>query len=262
MTNDDVKQLTALLALELDAAQQGWAKAITKVESEANAKGRFHSGARIVMTAECLSDGLVQHRQFIFAKWTTYIRPRFASLSAADQTAFVDAALEAFDKAIAAAIAQLAARPKPSPHIDFSGPIKETGERERRSLEAELRLYMSTPVDSPAGANVTNVVTHGSNSPVNVGSGTLNQQVNVNEAIAELVTALAGLLEAMKDQPRLDEVRDIVIEAKDEAAKPRPNKLRLRSILGGAKDALQGVAAVQPAWETVHRALQMLGLAV
>jgi hypothetical protein len=42
--------------------------------------------------------------------------------------------------------------------------------------------------------------------------------------------------------------------------KPVPNKLKLRSILAGAKDGLQGVAAVQPAWDVVHRMIQMLGL--
>lgn len=40
----------------------------------------------------------------------------------------------------------------------------------------------------------------------------------------------------MKDHPQLADVRAIVIEAKDEAAKPAPNKLKLRSILGGIKD--------------------------
>ena len=64
----------------------------------------------------------------------------------------------------------------------------------------------------------------------------------------------------MRDHPQLTDVREIVIEAKDEAAKPAPNKLKLRSILGGIKDGLQGVATLQPAWEAVHRLAQMLGM--
>jgi hypothetical protein len=37
----------------------------------------------------------------------------------------------------------------------------------------------------------------------------------------------------MQDRSELNEVREIVVEAKDEAAKPVPNKLKLRSILAG-----------------------------
>jgi hypothetical protein len=85
------------------------------------------------------------------------------------------------------------------------------------------------------------VTTHGPGSPVNVGSGTLNQQIKTAEGMGELVVALTTLLDAMKDRPELSEVREIVIEAKHEAAKPVPNRLKLRSILGGAKDGLQGI---------------------
>jgi hypothetical protein len=264
MTDDPRSQLADLLSSELDAAQLRWVRVITDFERFTNSKGMFQSSARMTGTAERLNEGLIQYRQYIFDKWTAYVRPRLPSLSPAEQTAFVDVALTAMDNAIAMALRTLQSRAKPALQIstDFSGPIKDTAARERRSLETELRLYMSTPTDTPASMNV-NVTTHGSGSPVNVvGSGTLNQQIKTAEGMAELVTVLGALLEAMKGHPQLGEVRDIVIEAKDEAAKPTPNRLKLRSILAGVSDGLQGIAAIQPAWEAVHRVAQMVGLAV
>jgi hypothetical protein len=264
MTDNARVQLHSLLSTELDAAQLRCAKRVTEVESLAASKGAFNSGARIMMTAECLNEGIVQYRQFILEKWSAYVRPRLSSLPYDEQSAFVDLALEAMDKAIAGALRLFDTRSKP--HIQsatpLSEPIIETGARERRSLEVELRLYMSTPTNTSAGMNV-NVTTHGPGSPVNVGSGTLNQQIKTAEGMAELVAALGSLLDAMsqmQDRLELNEVREIVVEAKDEAAKPVPNKLKLRSILAGVKDGLQGVAAVQPAWDVVHRMIQMLGL--
>ncbi len=260
MTNDPCIQLAALLSTALQAAREQWAKNVMKVENEANARGLFHSSARMVQTAERLDEGLIHYRQFIFDKWTAYVRPRLPSAPPPEQAAFLGVALAAFDAAASAALQVLNSRPKPGTQIstDFSGPIRDTAARERRLLETELSLYTSTPTDTPA--SVFNVTTHGHSSPVNVGSGTQNQQINTAEGMSELVLALTALLDAMKDHPELREVREIVIEAKDEAAKPAPNGLKLRSILSGIKDGLQGVAALHPAWASVHRVMQMLGL--
>jgi hypothetical protein len=261
MATDDVNQFANLLASELEAAELRWAKAITKVEFEFADKGAFNGSARVHQTAERLNEGLTQYRQYIFDKWTSYIRPRLQSLGASDQAAFVEAALGALDRATTVAVDQFDARPKPGPSMDYMADlIKSSGQRERQSLEAELRLYLSTPVESPAGVSV---VTHGANSPVNMG-GTLNQQVNINQAMAEFITALAALLEAMSQvqDHRLDDVRDIVIEAKNEAAKPKPNKLKLQSILGGIKTGIEGVAVLEKAWELVEHATKVLGLPI
>ena len=173
-------------------------------------------------------------------------------------------ALAALDQAIVKAIGQFEGRPKPGLQRveDFAAPIRETGLRERRLLESEINLYVSTPAPASAGLSV---VTHGSNSPINAGSGTLNQQVNSAEGMAELVVALGSLLDAMKqvqDPVELNEVREIVVEAKDEAAKPAPNKLRLRSILAGVKVGVEGIATLEAAWEAVHRVMQLLGLVI
>jgi hypothetical protein len=204
----------------------------------------------------------VLYRECIFDKWRSYVRPRFPSLLEADRTNFADAALRALDKAIADALSHFHGRPKPGLTFGLESAhlISSTGDRERRLLGHELRLDMSTP---PPGTAAVNVVTHGSNSPVNVGSGALNQHVNTAEGMTELVAALTALLAAMNQMPdlaQLNDVRDIVIEAKEEATKSKPNKLKLRVVLTGIKDSLQGIAAVQPAWEVVHRVIQMLGL--
>jgi hypothetical protein len=76
-----------------------------------------------------------------------------SSLGRDEQAAFVAVALSAMDKAITIALRTLDTQSKPVSDIstDFSGPIKDTAARERRSLETELNLYMSTPTNTPAG---------------------------------------------------------------------------------------------------------------
>jgi hypothetical protein len=141
--------------------------------------------------------------------------------------------------------------------------IAKVGSRERGLLEAEMKLYMTTPTTPPSSPNVYVATTHGSNSPVNVGSGSVNQQINSAEGMAELVTALGALLEAMAqgpDQQELSEVREVLVEARDEAAKSQPNRLKLRFMLAGAKDAVQTLSVSPAAWEAVHRIGQALGV--
>ena len=81
--------------------------------------------------------------------------------------------------------------------------------------------------------------------------------------MSELVSALNRLLEAMAEsqRPELAEVREILVEAKEEAAKPSPNRLKLSTLLAGSGGIVQTVAALQPAWEVVHRLARTLGLA-
>lgn len=192
MTDDPRAQLATLLATELDASELQWIKTITELERLFASKGRFQSGARIVGTSERLSEGLVQYRRYIFDKWATYVRPRLPSLSPSEQSAFVGVALAAMDQAMALALQTLETRSMPSSHkwTEFSGPINDTATRERRSLETELDLYMSTPTSFPA--SVVNVTTHGHSSPVNVGSGTQTQQITTAEGMGELILALTA----------------------------------------------------------------------
>jgi hypothetical protein len=263
MPHDDVTSLAELLASELEAAQLQWSKEIIKVESEMNAKGMLHSGSRMSQTADRLNKGIVLYRKYIFDTWIAYIKPRLPSLSAAERTAFASAAVAALDQATGGAVGQLEGRPGPGlrSSTDFAAPIKETGQRERRRLESEIRLYVSTPVSTPPAS--IHVSTHGANSPVNMGSGAIHQQVNTAEGMAELVAALRSLLDAMsqmQERSELNEVREIVVEAKDEAGKPVPNMLRLRSILGGIKTGIEGVAVLEKAWELVQQASKALGL--
>lgn len=148
MTDDPTTQFANLLASELEAAEQRWAEEIMKIEAETAAKHALHSGGRILVT-ELLCGGLEQYRQCISDKWRSYVRPRFAVLSATDLEAFFDVALAALDNAVTGAVAQSEARHKPKLQegIDFSRPIKATGQIARRTLESELRPYMRDPVD-------------------------------------------------------------------------------------------------------------------
>ena len=148
MSDDPTTQFANLLASELEAAEQRWAEEIMKIEADATPKHALHSGGRILVT-ELLSEGLAQYRVCILDKWRSHVRPRLVALSATDLEAFFDVALAALDKAVADAVAQSEARPKPKLQegIDFSRPIKATGQIARSTLESELRPHMRDPID-------------------------------------------------------------------------------------------------------------------
>jgi hypothetical protein len=259
MPDEALPHFSRLLAAELDVAQLRMIEKVTQVEYDFANKGAFQSSARLVVTANTLIAGVVLYRQCIFEKWTSYVRPRLSSLTEADRAAFGLAALNALDAAVEGAKNHYATR---SQSNQLTGPlatIAEAGARERNLLETEVYLYMTTPT---VQASQIHVSTHGANSPVVVGSGSMNQQVHSAEGMAELASAIGSLLDVMAQAPRpeLAEVREILLEAKEEAAKPAPNRRKLSSILAGSKDAIQTVATLQPAWDAVYRVAQMLGV--
>jgi len=261
MRDEAVQHFATLLSSELATERQRSATEMMQVESDFVMRGMFQSGARVHHTALRLSEGIVRHRKFIFEKWTSYVRPRMTSVSDGDRAAFVGVALTAIDAATSMAKELHQSRPG---FNNLTGPLAEiskVGTRERRLLEAEVNLYMTTPTAPPS--QTIHVATHGTNSPVNVGSGSLNQQINSAEGMADLISALNGLLEAMAlvPRPELADVREILLEAKEEAAKPSPNRLKLSTILAGAGGIIQTVAALQPAWGVVHQLARTLSLA-
>jgi hypothetical protein len=187
MSGNAITHFAGLLATELEAAEERWMKEVTKTEFDFANRGTFDSSMRVHQAAERLSEGIVLYRDCIFDRWRSYARPRFASLPESDRTAFIGAALGALDKAIADALTHFHGRPKPSLTFGLQSAnlISSTGDREKRLLENELQLDMSTPLAAPAATNI-NVTTHGTNSPVNMGAGTLTQQLNTGEARADL----------------------------------------------------------------------------
>src|SRR5260370_25275638 len=261
MPDASVQDFATLLSAELDAERKRSADEVSEVEYQFAQKGTFSSGARVVQTAERLSAGIVRYRQCIFEKWTSYIRPRMSSLTYADRAAFVGVALSALDAAIEGAKNHHNSRPGFS---QLTGPLAEianAGARQRGLLEAEANLHMTTPTAPPS--QTVHVSPRGSNSPINVGSGSLHQQLPSPEGMADLVFAISGLLEAMAKAPRpeLADVAEILLEAKEEAAEPSPHRLKLSTILAGSKAIVQTAAALHPAWQAVYPIPQMLGLA-
>lgn len=260
MPDEAVQHFATLLSSELEAERQRSETEMVQVEFDFAMRGMFQSSARVFHTALRLSEGIVRYRKFIFEKWTSYVRPRMTSVSDGDRAAFVGVALNAMDVATAMAHELHQSRPE---FNNLTGPLAEitkVGTRERGFLEAEVNLYMTTPTAPPSQIHVS---TSGANSPVNVGSGSLTQQVNSAEGMTELVSALNRLLQAMAEaqRPELAEVREILLEAKEEAAKPSPNRLKLSMILAGAGGIVQTVAALHPAWDAVHQLARSLGLA-
>jgi hypothetical protein len=261
MPDESVRHFATLLSAELETERQRSVTEMIQVESEFTRRGMFQSSGRVFQTAVRLGEGLVRYRKCVFERWTAYVRPRLSSLPDANRAAFVEAALSAMDAAVAMARGLHHSRPGFNGLTGPLGEIDGVGARERRLLEAEVNLYMTTPPVPPS--QTVHVTTSGANSPVNVGSGSLNQQINSAQGMVELVTAIGSLLEAMAQtqQPELAEVREILLEAKEEAAKPSPNRLKIGSILAGAGGIVQTVAALQPAWEVVYQLARTLGLA-
>jgi hypothetical protein len=201
----------------------------------------------------------------VFEKWTTYVRPRLASLSQTDREAFIQAAADALNRAIAGLRSNMNQRLRTGSGL-ASGAIdsarrsfEDIASREKQHLMAELSLYMTTP-PTPAGTNI-NVVTSGANSPVNVGPGTLSQRIGGQASMQDLAAALGSLIELIDRHHSDDarELREVVAEAKAEAEKSAPNRLRLKSILAGCRDAVQTFAALDPGWQGVQAIAHMLG---
>ncbi len=236
------------------------------VDSEFTARGMFNSGGRLINVAKEYSAAVSRLRSFVFEKWTAYIKPRLGQLSADQREAYVQAAAQALDAGASRFGAELDSRLSRGVGLlsdavrAARGPFQETATREKQYLTADLSLYMTTPV-AAAGTNIK-VVTSGANSPVNVGSGTLNQTIGSPVSMQDLAGALGTLLVLMDRHHSEDtrELRELVVEAKDEAEKAAPNGLRLKSILTGCRDTIQTFAALDPGWQGVQRIAQMLGL--
>jgi hypothetical protein len=175
----------------------------------------------------------------------------------------VAAGLAAMDQAIKEIQSEISSyvhRGNDSVHSKAVSEVSEEGQRQQATLEAELKLFLTTP--APSVVSQVHVTTHGRNSPVNVGGGTLRQRIDSGASMADLAQALAELLTAIDQyhHGKLAEERDVLEEAQVEANRAEPNRLRLKSILAGCKDGIQTVASLQPAWQSAQRLAQMLGL--
>lgn len=185
------------------------------------------------------------------------MKPHIPTLSAADRASYIDSAAKAFDRGAAKLNSTYNSTPNQGMERAGLSVIREAVDRERRQLVAKLNLSTMVTMTTPSTPTIT-INTSGDNSPVNVGSGSLTQSVSsTTVSMVDLSKALGDLLVAIDNHGGSPELREVVAEAKVEAEKPKPNPLRLKGLLGGAKDVVQTVGGLKGAWEAIE---VMIGL--
>ena len=97
-------------------------------------------------------------------------------------------------------------------------------------------------------------------------SATANVVMNLSprdrEALREALERVKeglSIVEHLPGHPK-EEVLDLVEEAKTEVGKPRPNGMRLGSVLMAVGTAIQTVGSLQPAYQALKAALLPLGI--
>jgi hypothetical protein len=252
----------ALMGAELETELGLVAKAIMAVEHQASSNGMFQSSRRVIQTAEAAAEGITRYRQTVFDKWTTYLRPRLSNLTDIERLEYIETAAAALRGCIARVKSTCKSRARFNGGAEqiAQNTLDRAGARELALLTSELNLYATTPQQVPVSP--VNVVTHGANSPVNVGHGTLAQSVQLGSSMTELAAALGNLLAAMDTHHHgaAPDLRQYIEEAKREAEKPQPSLLRLKGFFGAAKDAVQTFAGLSPAWDVAQRIAHSLGL--
>lgn len=248
-----------LMRASLDAELTQISKAVNAVVGTMVARNMLNSTARYLATGEAVSEGIGRLRLTIHEKWDEYMKPRLATLADADRGKYIEAAAKAFDLGAARLRGALNLRPDGGMEQVGLAVISAAIDRERTHLAAALNLYATLPTPSPI-SNV-NVTTHGNNSPVIMGSGSLSQSVSSTTVnMSDLAIALGELLAAIDRTGVFPDLRQVVEEAKKEAEKqPQPNRIRLKGFLSAAKDIVQTSSALKPAWDSVASIAERIG---
>lgn len=235
----------------------------TRIDAEAASKGMFRSGRRLILLSDAYAQGIQRHRRAVFDVWATYIKPHLNGANATECRSMV---LAAFDKSVQAAItdhdqritkdAKAIQAERASASLLQSFLAKTASER--LALESQAKLHGALPVQPPSPQVVVHAT--GRNNSINVGSGSAHQIVHEGADLAALAQALGQLLAELRAQQAEADLTSLVADAKAEAEAPKPNKLKLASLLGGAATGVQVLGSVPTAWELVKSAGKALGL--
>jgi hypothetical protein len=212
------------------------------------------------------AEALGRFRNYLFSKWADYLKPRVESVTVEEQDAIKATVVAAFNEFYDGLHKQLIEQ---SPHGDLNPDgalhrdFHSVAARELAALEAELGIDMTTPSSKSSGP--MNVNTFGPNSPVVVGPGRVTQTIQTNASAADLAVALGTLLAQIDAQRTagvqgLDDARDMIEQAKEEAERPQPSLGKVGMILRGTKPVLEAVAVLGPALTSVVAILSALGL--
>ena len=77
-----------------------------------------------------------------------------------------------------------------------------------------------------------------------------------------LVAALAASLKAIDDDygEEMREMRELFVEAKQEAEKHEPNMVKLKALLSDGNKMVQTFAALDPLWQGIQRVSRLVGI--
>lgn len=234
-----------------------------RIDSEAGSKGRFRSGMRLRLLSDAYVQGIQRHRRAVFDAWATYVKPHVNDANAAEYRSMALAAFEKSGKAVIAdhdqritkdAAAINAERASASLLPSFLANVAS----ERRALESQTALHAALPLRPLSQQIVVNA--NGGNNNINFGSGSARQSIREGADLSRLADALGQLLSELQAEQAEADLTSVISDAKAEAEAPKPNKLKLSSLLNGTATGVQTLGSAPAAWELVKATGKALGL--
>jgi hypothetical protein len=138
--------------------------------------------------------------------------------------------------------------------------------RTRTALEIQQWVARETNRQQTAAGAAATVNITGSNNIVQAGISGSTASIIIDAAARDAIReALAALRDALQAAPDglpapAEELHEMLAEGEQEVAKEAPNKTKLATILSGLAIATQTVAALEPAYLSIRKALEMMGL--
>jgi hypothetical protein len=149
----------------------------------------------------------------------------------------------------------------------FFDRFDEAADREARRIESDLQLWevqLKQRKENPTSRNVVNIT--GNNNLVQAGTvGSTASLVVDTDSRDALLLAPATLREVLPGAHELGstqktELGQVIDDCEREIKEAAPNRSRLAGSLQAIAGAVQTTASLQPAWEAIRRALQLMGL--
>lgn len=138
------------------------------------------------------------------------------------------------------------------PEIDLI--IKEIENNER---EERVKHESSTTIGN---INATNVIVQtGNNTKASIVINKDNKQ-ELCEAIDILLNAISNAKDFHSGAK--EETKELILEMKSEVEKPKPNGIKLKSLLFGIATAIQSLASIKPAYEALKTAASVIGISL
>jgi hypothetical protein len=142
----------------------------------------------------------------------------------------------------------------------------EAAEREARRLESELHLWETQIKQRKEGsAPTSNVVNVAGNFNI-VQTGTFGSSIVIDaDSRQTLLQGLGALRGALPGAGELDtvqktELEQVIDDCEHEVTKEKPNRSRLLGSLQALATMIQTTASLQPAWQMIQRAMQLMGI--